>query len=89
MTLQFIHKINHPSKASSLYCQWVSMPWREGERLLAIWIDPEMRAFKAEFARETRRNGEATGVEKATDDLPLNVQENEIGEFHIEEAQQQ
>ena len=89
MTLQFIHEINSPSKASSLYCQWFSMPWREGERLVAIWIDPEMRAVEAEFAREARRNREATGIEKATDDLPLNVQENEMGDFHIKEAQQQ
>lgn len=89
MTLQFIHKTNRAFGASSLYCQWVSMRWREGERLVAIWIDPAMRAFEAESARETKRIGEATGVEIATDDLPVNVQENEMGEIRIEEAQQQ
>jgi len=56
---------------------------------VAIWIDPAMRAFEAESARETKRIGEATAVEIATDNLPVNVQENEMGEIRIEEAQQQ
>ncbi len=86
MTLQFIHKTNRASKASSLYCQWILTGQGESERLAAVWIDPEMRAFEAGFAQETRRNEKSALVARVAGELPLNIQENEAGEIRIEEV---
>jgi hypothetical protein len=86
MKLQFIHKRNSAPRASSLYCQWISTRQGEGGRLVAIWMDREMRAFEDGIARETRADGQAAGVEEVTGDPPLYVWSNKAGEIHNEEA---
>ncbi len=87
MTLQFIHKTNGASKASStMYCRWVTTKQGKGERLVAVWIDPEMRAFETEFAVETQRNEKPTSNVGVAAQLQLNVQEDEVGGIRIEEA---
>jgi hypothetical protein len=35
------------TRDSSLYCVWVSVHHDGGDRLVAIWIDPSMTAFKS------------------------------------------
>ena len=40
-------KLFNVAKERSLYCVWVSMRNHAGERLVAIWIDPAMTAFKS------------------------------------------
>ncbi len=89
MTLQFVHKTIGAPRASSLYCKWIHVRRGEDARLVAIWIDPEMRAFAAGMQRETGRNEEASSVEKITDELPIDVQENEGRTIRIEETQRQ
>ncbi len=50
MVLQAVNKKNRGSKASSLYCVWTkSDEERNGSRLVAVWIDSEMRPFEAQF----------------------------------------
>lgn len=88
MKLQFIHNRNSAPRASSLYCQWISTRQGEGGRLVAIWMDREMRAFEGEFLHEARIDGQAAGVEEVTGDPPLYVWSNEAGEIHNEEARQ-
>ncbi len=62
MKLQFIHKKENAPKASSLYCQWISSGQGEGGRLVAVWMDREMRAFEGEFVCGTRAEGQVAGV---------------------------
>jgi hypothetical protein len=88
MNLQFIHKTNSAPKASSLYCQWISPGQGEGGRLVAIWMDWEMRAFEGEFVREARTDGQVAGVGEVSCDRPLYVRDNEAGEIRSEEARQ-
>lgn len=87
MTLQFVHKINSRPKASSLYCQWVNLRRGEDARLVAIWIDREMRAFEAEFACESRTNRRIKDDREVTGHRPRNVLEIEMGDIRIEETQ--
>jgi hypothetical protein len=35
------------TRSSSLYCVWVPVHNHTGDRLVAIWIDPAMTAFKS------------------------------------------
>ena len=50
MVLQAVNKKTRGSKASSLYCVWTkSDEERNGSRLVAVWIDSEMRPFEAQF----------------------------------------
>jgi len=86
MKLQFIHKTNSTLKASSLYCQWIMARQEEGGRLVAIWMDREMRAFEGEFSHEASIDGQVAGVEEVTGDPPRYVWYNEAGEIHNEEA---
>jgi hypothetical protein len=88
MKLQFIHKTSGALRASSLYCQWIRTQHGEGEKLVAIWMDREMRAFEGEFVRGTRTEGQVAGVEEVSGDPPLYVQDNEAGEIRSEEARQ-
>jgi hypothetical protein len=69
-----------------MYCRWVTTKQGEGERLVAVWIDPEMRAFETEFAVETQRNEKPARKIKEAAQLLLNIRENEVGEIRIEEA---
>lgn len=54
--LQAVHEKKGSAKASSLYCQWICVERAGEERLVAVWIDSEMRAFAGESG-ENRRNG--------------------------------
>ena len=37
----------NPTTGASLYCVWVPVHDDGGDRLVAIWIDPAMTAFKS------------------------------------------
>jgi len=88
MKLQFIHKRNRVPKASSLYCRWISTGQGEGGRLVAIWMDREMRAFEGEFVRGARVHGQLSGIEEVSGDPTLYVRDYEAGEIRSEEARQ-
>jgi hypothetical protein len=45
-------KLQNSTKVSRLYCIWVTVHDDGGDRLVSIWIDREMAAFKG-CARET------------------------------------
>ncbi len=62
MKLQFIHKKESAPKASSLYCQWINSGQGEGGRLVAVWMDREMRAFEGEFSHKAGIDGQVAGV---------------------------
>jgi len=49
MVLQAVNKKIRGSKASSLYCVWTPSEGRNGSRLVAVWIDSEMRPFESQF----------------------------------------
>ena len=46
--LQVVHEKKGSARASSLYCQWIRVERAGEERLVAVWIDSEMRAFAEE-----------------------------------------
>ena len=48
----FNENLFNVTEGRSLYCVWVSIRNHAEERLVAIWIDPAMTAFKS-CARET------------------------------------
>ncbi len=48
--LQTVHQKPGAPRASSLYCQWIRESREHGERLVAVWIDTEMRCFEKEVA---------------------------------------
>ena len=58
--LQAVHTEKGSPRASSLYCRWICVENAEGSRLVAIWMDSEMRAFESEFhfAGQTEESGE-------------------------------
>jgi hypothetical protein len=56
--LQAIHQKKTAPRASSIYCRWIRENRREGERLVAVWIDNEMRCFERELVENSE--GEAT-----------------------------
>jgi hypothetical protein len=47
--LQAVHTKGRTPQASSLYCRWICVDRPEGTRLVAVWMDSEMRAFESEF----------------------------------------
>jgi hypothetical protein len=47
--LQAVHRKNRKPQASSLYCRWICVDRPGGSRLVAVWMDSEMRAFESEF----------------------------------------
>jgi hypothetical protein len=47
--LQAVHMKNRTPQASSLYCRWICVDRPGGLRLVAVWMDSEMRAFEGEF----------------------------------------
>jgi hypothetical protein len=51
--LHGIHKKKGPPKASSLYCQWIPAERAGEKRLVAVWIDSEMRPFVGESETES------------------------------------
>jgi hypothetical protein len=48
--LQVIHQKEGAPRASSIYCRWIREERTDGERLVAVWMDSEMRCFEREFA---------------------------------------
>jgi hypothetical protein len=49
--LQNIHQRRAAPRASSIYCRWMRENRKEGTRLVAAWIDSQMRCFGREVAR--------------------------------------
>lgn len=47
--LQAIHVKRGTPQACSLYCRWIRVDGPRGPRLVAVWIDSEMRAFARDF----------------------------------------
>jgi hypothetical protein len=43
------HQIDAP-RASSLYCRWILIGDKQEARLVAVWIDSDMRCFATDFA---------------------------------------
>lgn len=48
--LQVIHQKAGAPRASSIYCRWIREERKDGEHLVALWMDSEMRCFEREFA---------------------------------------
>jgi len=48
--LQNVHHEMAAPRASSIYCRWIRTADKEGARLVAVWIDSEMRCFAKDFA---------------------------------------
>jgi len=46
---QAVHTKSTMPQASSLYCRWICVDRPGGSRLVALWMDSEMRAFEGEF----------------------------------------
>jgi hypothetical protein len=51
--LQNVHHELAAPRASSLNCRWVRTADKEGARLVAVWIDSEMRCFAKDFAPDS------------------------------------
>ena len=48
--LQNVHHEMAAPRASSIYCRWVRTNEKAGARLVAVWMDSEMRCFAKDFA---------------------------------------
>jgi len=46
--LQVIHQKEGAPRASSIYCRWIREERKDGHRLVAVWMDSEMRCFERE-----------------------------------------
>jgi hypothetical protein len=57
--LQAVHKNYLADKASSLYCIWTTRDETPGSPLIAVWIDPSMRAFEGESSSNAQADSEA------------------------------
>ena len=44
--LQAIHQKEGAPRASSIYCRWIREVRKDGEHLVAVWMDSEMRCFE-------------------------------------------
>jgi hypothetical protein len=60
--LQTVHQKKAAPRASSIYCRWVRENHGEGSRLLAVWIDSEMRCFDREFAEHPKTEATPQGA---------------------------
>jgi hypothetical protein len=56
--LQTIHKNYRAGEASSLYCIWTTRDGTPGSPLIAVWIDPSMRAFEGESSSTAQSDSE-------------------------------
>ena len=58
--LEAVHMKNRVPQASSLTCRWICIDRPGGLRLVAVWMDSEMRAFESEFhpTGEAKERGE-------------------------------
>jgi hypothetical protein len=52
--LQAVHSEKSSAQASSLYCRWICVERPEGTRLVAVWMDSEMRAFAREMESDAK-----------------------------------
>jgi hypothetical protein len=57
--LQTVHKNYRTGEASSLYCVWTTRDGTPGSPLIAVWIDPLMRAFEGEASSAAQPDSEA------------------------------
>lgn len=48
--LKVIHQKDGAPRASSIYCRWIREERKDGEHLVAVWMDNQMRCFEREFA---------------------------------------
>jgi hypothetical protein len=60
--LQVIHQRNTAPRASSIYCRWIQENRGEGARLVAVWIDSEMRCFEREAPRDLKTEAAPQGA---------------------------
>ena len=69
--LQAINVKPRARRASSLYCVWTKRTDGEGARLVAIWVDREMRAFTGQFGSVIEsKTSEPDNVESAKEPPP-------------------
>lgn len=61
--LQAVYKKERAPQASSLYCQWICVERPQGRRLVAVWIDSQMRAFGNEGERAGQANEAGDSLE--------------------------
>ncbi|MGB7727401.1 MAG: hypothetical protein WBL50_05175 [Candidatus Acidiferrum sp.] len=47
--LQAVHQEKAVARASSIFCRWIREERGERVRLVAVWMDSEMRCFEPEF----------------------------------------
>jgi hypothetical protein len=62
--LQTIYKNYRAREASSLYCVWTTCDGTPGSPLIAVWIDPSMRAFEGESPSAAQSDSEAVSTEE-------------------------
>ena len=62
--LQAVHKNYRAGDASSLYCVWITRDGTPGSPLIAVWIDPSMRAFEGVSPSAAQLDSEAVGSEE-------------------------
>jgi hypothetical protein len=55
--LQTVHQERAAARASSIFCRWIREERGGRVRLVAVWMDSEMRCFEAEFV-SPHRDGE-------------------------------
>jgi hypothetical protein len=60
--LPIIHQKNTAPRASSIYCRWIQENRGEGSRLVAVWIDREMRCFEREVAQDSKAGATPLGA---------------------------
>jgi len=56
--LQTVKKYQPAGKVSSLYCVWTTRDGTPGSPLIAVWIDPSMRAFAGESSLAAQSDSE-------------------------------
>jgi hypothetical protein len=69
--LQIIHRKNTAPRASSIYCRWIQENRGEGSRLVAVWIDSEMRCFEREAARDLKTEAAPQGALEDPGGVPV------------------
>lgn len=77
--LQIVQKYCPAGNISSLYCVWTIGDDNQNSPLIALWIDPSMRAFEAEFTLAV----ESDGGEQSASDPGSPVQANATPEAAI------
>jgi hypothetical protein len=60
--LQIVHQKSTAPRASSIYCRWVQENRGEESRLLAVWMDSEMRSFEREVAHDPKTQATPQGA---------------------------